>query len=96
MRDDDLRVQVTSCKALSNLDKDDPNNFLYPNKIYPLYPTQRILRKPELDIVFIHGLLGGVFVTWRQKDRDEKSPYGIYGKGDVVIDGHSDTKGESG
>ena len=75
----DLRVQVTAAKALANLDVDDTNRFVYQPRIYPLYPRLRSRHKPDVDIVFVHGLLGGVFVTWRQKDRVEPQ-LGLYGK----------------
>lgn len=64
----DMRMQVTTDLTLSNLDRDDPNCFTYESNVYPLYPKSRREKKPDVDIVFVHGLLGGVFVTWRQKD----------------------------
>ncbi|XP_055629139.1 protein SERAC1 isoform X2 [Toxorhynchites rutilus septentrionalis] len=67
-KDIDMRMQVTTDIALSNLDRDDPNGFNYESNVYPLYPKGRRKNKPDVDVVFIHGLLGGVFVTWRQKD----------------------------
>lgn len=67
-KDIDMRMQVTTDLTLSNLDRDDPNSFSYESNVYPLYPKGRRKNKPDLDVVFIHGLLGGVFVTWRQKD----------------------------
>ncbi|XP_053684773.1 protein SERAC1 isoform X2 [Sabethes cyaneus] len=67
-KDVDMRMQVTTDLTLSNLDRDDPNGFSYESNVYPLYPKGRRKRKPDVDVVFIHGLLGGVFVTWRQKD----------------------------
>ncbi|XP_058466764.1 protein SERAC1 isoform X4 [Malaya genurostris] len=67
-KDVDMRMQVTTDLTLSNLDRDDPNCFHYESNVYPLYPKGRRKRKPDVDVVFIHGLLGGVFVTWRQKD----------------------------
>ncbi|XP_065086920.1 protein SERAC1 isoform X2 [Ochlerotatus camptorhynchus] len=67
-KDVDMRMQVTTDLTLSNLDRDDPNSFSYESNVYPLYPKGRSKNKPDLDVVFIHGLLGGVFVTWRQKD----------------------------
>ncbi|XP_055535747.1 protein SERAC1 isoform X2 [Wyeomyia smithii] len=67
-KDIDMRMQVTTDLTLSNLDRDDPNCFSYESNVYPLYPKGRRKRKPDVDVVFIHGLLGGVFVTWRQKD----------------------------
>lgn len=54
----DIRVQVTAAKALANIDTDDPNRSVYWAKVYPLYPLIRRRRKPQLDVVFIHGLLG--------------------------------------
>uniref|UniRef100_A0A182JMG4 GPI inositol-deacylase n=1 Tax=Anopheles atroparvus TaxID=41427 RepID=A0A182JMG4_ANOAO len=67
-RDVDMRMQVTADLTLENLDQDDPNGFRYAPKVYPLHPRGRQHAKPAVDVVFIHGLLGGVFVTWRQKD----------------------------
>lgn len=67
-KDIDMRMQVTTDLTLSNLDRDDPNCFTYESNVYPLYPKSRREKKPDVDIVFVHGLLGGVFVTWRQKD----------------------------
>lgn len=75
----DLRLQVISAKAMANLDYDDPNHTEYPPNVYPLHPRLRTRIKPKGDIVFIHGLLGGVFITWRQKDR-KPIELGLYGK----------------
>lgn len=57
-KDTDLKIKVMSSKALANLDRDDPNNFIYDPKIYPLYPQNRMKVKPEADVIFIHGILG--------------------------------------
>lgn len=57
-RNPDIRIQVTSAKALTNMDVDDKFPNEYQSRIYPLYPLHRIRKKPYLDIVFIHGLLG--------------------------------------
>ena len=69
-RDVDIRLNVTSNKALCNLDRDynDANRRMYKSKIYPLYPRLRTKAEPQLDIVFVHGILGGVFMTWRQRE----------------------------
>nr|XP_019536327.2 protein SERAC1-like isoform X3 [Aedes albopictus] len=67
-KDVDMRMQVTTDLTLSNLDRDDPNSFSYEYNVYPLYPKGRRKNKPDVDVIFVHGLLGGVFVTWRQKD----------------------------
>lgn len=98
-----MRIKVTASKCLSNLDSDDPRSFTYSAKVYPLHPLHRFKHNPDLDIVFIHGILGiticfciinqniflnliymligGVFVTWRQKDRF-CTEIGLYGKED--------------
>lgn len=68
-RNVDIRLNVTANKALSNLDKDsNDNRRMYKSKIYPLYPRMRTKSEPQLDIVFVHGILGGVFMTWRQRE----------------------------
>ncbi|XP_037039929.1 protein SERAC1 isoform X2 [Bradysia coprophila] len=77
-RNPDLRVQVTAAKALNNMDHDDNIRCTYPSRIYPLHPKTQLKRRPDVDIVFVHGLLGGVFVTWRQKDRDYPDELGLY------------------
>uniref|UniRef100_A0A034V3Q2 Protein SERAC1 n=1 Tax=Bactrocera dorsalis TaxID=27457 RepID=A0A034V3Q2_BACDO len=79
MKCPDLRLQVISAKTMANLDHDDPNHVEYPPNVYPLHPRLRTRAKPKADIVFIHGLLGGVFITWRQKDRNP-TELGLYGK----------------
>lgn len=75
----DLRLQVIAAKTMANLDYDDPNYTPYPPNIYPLHPRMRTRHKPKADIVFVHGLMGGVFITWRQKDR-KPTELGLYGK----------------
>lgn len=61
-RSDDLRVQVTAAKALANMDIDDDVSlkFKYHPRVYPLYPRARIRKIPDVDIVFVHGLLGKI------------------------------------
>ncbi|XP_063709707.1 protein SERAC1 isoform X2 [Culicoides brevitarsis] len=66
-RDEDMRIQVTASLALANLDKEDNFPIVYPSKVYPLYPRNERKLKPNVDVIFVHGLLGGVFITWRQK-----------------------------
>lgn len=75
----DLRLQVISAKTMANLDHDDPNYTVYAPNVYPLHPRLRTRSKPKADIIFVHGLLGGVFITWRQKDR-KPTELGLYGK----------------
>lgn len=75
-QEDDLRIQVLSSTALHNLDKFDASNFIYQPKLYPLYPRGDLyLKSPALDIIFVHGLLGGIWITWRvQRESDMTQP----------------------
>uniref|UniRef100_A0A914USU7 GPI inositol-deacylase n=7 Tax=Ecdysozoa TaxID=1206794 RepID=A0A914USU7_9BILA len=41
------------------------NNVKFGSDVYELYCADT---EPAMDILFIHGLMGGVFKTWRQKD----------------------------
>lgn len=69
--DEDLRIQVFASTSLNNLDKFDNTKFKYRPKLYPLYPREKMFKKPDLDLIFVHGLLGGIWITWRvQKDAD--------------------------
>lgn len=56
-RNPDIRIQATAAKSLANLDSDDIYPNEYRTKVYPLYPLIRA-QKPQLDVIFIHGLLG--------------------------------------
>ncbi|XP_077295276.1 protein SERAC1 [Arctopsyche grandis] len=42
---------------------------IYDPSVYLLHPTYRPKLPPKIDVVFIHGLLGEPFVTWRQRDQ---------------------------
>lgn len=77
LKHDDVRVSIPAAKALANLDLDeDP---MYFQRLYPLYPTGRTDKNPVVDVVFVHGFLGGVFYTWRQR-RKNQNPIGVLGK----------------
>ncbi|KAL7303931.1 hypothetical protein TKK_0004049 [Trichogramma kaykai] len=67
-RNEDIRLASPASRALINLDFNDIEDVRFPQRIYPLYPLHRTPYKKNLDVIFIHGLLGGVFVTWRQRD----------------------------
>lgn len=67
----DIRVSAPAQRALLNYDEDDVSageGLKFHKKLFQLYPKQRVKGTPKMDVVFIHGLLGGVFVTWRQRD----------------------------
>ncbi|CAH1373103.1 unnamed protein product [Tenebrio molitor] len=77
VKSDDVRISIPAAKALANLDSDEEP--LYKQRLYPLHPTTRIVRDAGVDVVFVHGLLGGVFFTWRQRLR-QQDPLGFLGK----------------
>lgn len=64
----DLQLSLHAARALVNLDRDE-GTVLYPSGVYLLHPTHRSSDPLMADVVFVHGLLGGPFKTWRQQDR---------------------------
>lgn len=74
---EDVRISIPAAKTLANLDVN--NDQEYSSCLYLLSPLTRSMKDREVDVVFIHGLLGGVFYTWRQR---KKNPpiIGIKGK----------------
>ncbi|KAG5863722.1 hypothetical protein JTB14_022715 [Gonioctena quinquepunctata] len=77
MKHPDVRISIPAARALANLDID--NEHLYSRRLYLLYPMMRTLKDQDVDVVFVHGLLGGVFYTWRQRNKNQSS-LGIIGK----------------
>lgn len=63
-----------AARALANLDRETVKEK-YPDGVYILHPQTRgnvlISSQPiKADVLFIHGILGAAFKTWRQKDRN--------------------------
>lgn len=75
-QDEDLRIQVLTSTSLNNLDKFDTSGFVYQPKLYPLYPRGKINENPSLDIIFVHGILGGIWITWRVQRESDIEDYG--------------------
>ncbi|XP_036437907.1 protein SERAC1 isoform X1 [Colossoma macropomum] len=65
-----------AARALANLDR-DAEVQKYQDGVYILHPHCRTNQPIKADVLFVHGLLGAAFKTWRQKDcdltEDEKS-----------------------
>ncbi|CAH2251538.1 SERAC1 [Pelobates cultripes] len=59
-----------AARALANLDRDSAHEK-YPDGVYVLHPQYRTSQPIKADVLFVHGLLGAAFKTWRQQDRDE-------------------------
>ncbi|XP_050458776.1 protein SERAC1 [Cataglyphis hispanica] len=69
-RSDDIRLSAQAISALANLDTDGNEGAKYSQRVYLLHPLYRVHAATKMDVVFLHGLLGGIFVTWRQRDVD--------------------------
>jgi len=75
---DDIRLSAQAISALVNLDTNGNEKVNYPQSVYLLHPLHRVHAATKMDVIFLHGLLGGVFVTWRQRDIDT-SALGVVG-----------------
>uniref|UniRef100_A0A3B4B418 Protein SERAC1 n=1 Tax=Periophthalmus magnuspinnatus TaxID=409849 RepID=A0A3B4B418_9GOBI len=60
-----------AARALANLDRETVMEK-YQDGIYVLHPQTRG-QDIKADVLFIHGILGAAFKTWRQKDRSNSS-----------------------
>ena len=66
--DEDVKLSLPAKKTLHNLDRDNVM-FILPPGIYQFYPDIRADEESLLvDVVFVHGLMGGAFRTWRSQD----------------------------
>ncbi|XP_063299475.1 protein SERAC1 isoform X2 [Pelobates fuscus] len=59
-----------AARALANMDRDSAHEK-YPDGVYVLHPQYRTSQPIKADVLFVHGLLGAAFKTWRQQDRNE-------------------------
>uniref|UniRef100_A0A671V946 Protein SERAC1 n=1 Tax=Sparus aurata TaxID=8175 RepID=A0A671V946_SPAAU len=57
-----------AARALANLDRESVKEK-YQDGVYILHPQTRGNQPIKADVLFIHGILGAAFKTWRQKDR---------------------------
>ncbi|KAM4522682.1 protein SERAC1 [Odontesthes bonariensis] len=56
-----------AARALANLDREAVKEK-YQDGVYILHPQTRDNQPIKADVLFIHGILGAAFKTWRQKD----------------------------
>lgn len=77
-RHEDVRVAAPAARALANLDVDFHGDEKFHKRIYLLHPMNRASTKATLDVIFIHGLLGGIFVSWRQRNEEIGTVVGKY------------------
>lgn len=76
---EDFRIAAPAAKALANLDRYSKVKGIYEQHVYLLHPLVRSNENTKADVIFVHGLLGGIFYTWRQRDRNETT-LGFIGK----------------
>ncbi|XP_077497959.1 protein SERAC1-like isoform X2 [Amblyomma americanum] len=69
LRSPEVLLSFPAGRALANMDTDALSPTEYWDGVYLLHPQYRN-REPSVtaDIIFVHGLLGSVFKTWRQHD----------------------------
>ncbi|XP_034235371.1 protein SERAC1-like isoform X2 [Thrips palmi] len=67
-RHSDASIALPCVKALANLDEDSLDSTFYPHRVFPLHPPFRSNGDHKADVIFVHGLLGTIYVTWRQRD----------------------------
>lgn len=79
MHHPDVRIAGPANQALANLDKDTVKEK-YSTNIFLLHPHARNDEKVLVDVVFVHGLLGSVFYTWRN-GRNCTKTLDLVGKG---------------
>ncbi|XP_066867195.1 protein SERAC1 isoform X2 [Kogia breviceps] len=59
-----------AARTLANLDRETVQDK-YQDGVYVLHPQYRTSQPIKADVLFIHGLMGAAFKTWRQQDNDQ-------------------------
>uniref|UniRef100_A0A8C5VAW5 Protein SERAC1 n=1 Tax=Microcebus murinus TaxID=30608 RepID=A0A8C5VAW5_MICMU len=58
-----------AARILANLDRETVQEK-YQDGVYVLHPQHRTSQPIKADVLFIHGLMGAAFKTWRQQDSE--------------------------
>ncbi|KAK2572415.1 Protein SERAC1 [Acropora cervicornis] len=69
----DLALFSHAVRTLANLDRDFCKDESYEDGVYLLHPQGRHSSQIEADVIFVHGLRGGPFMTWRQQEEKTSS-----------------------
>ncbi|XP_021093638.1 protein SERAC1 isoform X4 [Heterocephalus glaber] len=59
-----------AARTLANLDRETVQEK-YQDGVYVLHPQHRTSQPIKADVLFIHGLMGAAFKTWRQQDSEQ-------------------------
>ncbi|XP_060061252.1 protein SERAC1 isoform X2 [Erinaceus europaeus] len=62
-----------AARSLANLDRETVQEK-YQDGVYVLHPQYRSSQPIKADVLFIHGLMGAAFKTWRQQDPEQMAP----------------------
>lgn len=73
LKSSDVRLASSAAVCLANLS----GEHCFRPGLYLLHPIYRTTKPPSCDTLLVHGLRGGVFVTWRQRDKKCAEPIGI-------------------
>ncbi|XP_050682988.1 protein SERAC1 [Leptidea sinapis] len=73
LRSNEIRLASSAAVTLANLS----GEYFYRPGLYLLYPLYRSTTTHTCDTLLVHGLRGGVFVTWRQRDKKCTQPLGL-------------------
>jgi len=70
LQSNQLELSLSAAKILYNMSEESGNNLL-PRSLYLFHPIFHDKENKDFDIIFVHGLLGGAFRTWRQCDSEK-------------------------
>jgi hypothetical protein len=71
LQSNQLELSLPAAKILYNLNQKRETNLL-PKSLYLMHPIYLDSQNKHFDLIFVHGLLGGAFKTWRQCDSEQK------------------------